>query len=902
MSKQQKIGFVVFVVIIAILCGIFLPSRLGLNSLSTTTNSTLFAAVPTDAPIILEFNSYEKLQTQLKSKTYSLELKDISIFQLLSKDFKLFDKLFYQSENNRQVIKEGQILCVPQIIEAKKMEVLYIAQHTELKVDLEAFKSKWLLTGNEYNNFTASGGAMIHEFKFSTFEEISICVENDLLLMARNSVAIERALLQLSDSQGNIERQRDFLKVRGKTGNNSDCSIYLNFNNLPVFLSHFVNPDYLKNIENLGDLGSWVGLDIKFGENSFDINGYFYPNKKNKFFKALKQENLTDSITIGQILPDNTAFAMNFNSDRFRDFIKKKGVKDKIFEDHFLVWMGESLTYAVTEPTKIGFEDNQFWIAEVKDYDLAVSSLKSLGRENGELGEVSYPPHQFKGFLIDNLFEPIFGEQFSPIINPYYTFINKKYVVFGNTTEALELWVDKLDFQQTLAQDVNYQQFREGLPEVANIYQYLNLANAYQIFATYLNKDMQETLASDFENYVKIKPIAIQLTPYEDLQVINIHATFDKKGKQPTSVVWRSELESNAAIPPQVVKNHDTEENEIFVQDTDFRAYLLDRNGKILWQKQLDGKILSKIHQVDFYKNKKLQYLFNTSTKIHLLDRNGNNVDTYPIKLAAQATNGVTVLDYDGRMDYRLFVACDDGNIYGLLKNGEPLNGWAPQADVGIIRQPLQHFFIDDLDYLVVLNENGIFYLFQRSGEMRIMPINLGVGDQIITSPFIFDNLSSGAKRLIVMDKKGKGYVTNLNGKKFNLSMKIGKNEDVKFCMADFVGDVRKDYALLDGQDLRVNYYDDAGNFQKIYKTRYPVKQDELFSLQLSDKEKAYIATISYQNNEIYLLTNEAKMIDDFPLAGSTRFEITDLFGDGKKILTVANENLVYAYRLSYVD
>ena len=416
-----------------------------------------------------------------------------------------------------------------------------------------------------------------------------------------------------------------------------------------------------------------------------------------------------------------------------------------------------------------------------------------------------------------------------------------------------------------------------------------------------MHEHFSQNLEKEFKNLEKIKPITIHSTPYENLLVINCHAAFNQTGKQPTSVIWRSELDANAIIPPKVVINHDTGENEIFIQDENYKIYLLNKNGNILWTKQLEGKIISKIYQIDFYKNEKLQYIFNTNEKIHLIDRNGDNVDNYPRKLIAKASNGITVLDYDGRKNYRIFVAGEDGNIYGFLQRGEPLSGWSPQPNVGMIRQAIQHFVIDDLDYLIALNETGLVYAFDRSGQMRIPPTALELNGNRINSKFYFDDINSMHKRVVAMDSKGKAYVANLRGRKFNLTMAIGNNENVKFCMADLVGDVRKDYVLLSGRDLGVNYYDERNDFRRKYQIQLPNNQDDLFPIQLENKEKTYIATVSYQNNEIYLLNNDCKMIQDFPLAGSTRFEITDFFNDGKQILTVANDNMVYVYRLSFL-
>lgn len=898
MSKNKSI-LISIGIIILIFCFFFLPSRLGIIP-NSGASVTLFEAVPVDAAMIIEFNTYSKLQYLLQNKNYTNDLKDIFLIQKLRSDFKLFDKIFYQNEENSRFIKEGEVLCAVEIIESQNIDFLYVIQNKNFKIDLETFRTKWIANEQNYNQY-AFEKRNIHEFSFSREERLFICLENDLLLVSQHSFLIEQSILQLDNNRKNISNQQDFLEIREKTGNNADCSIYLNFKNLPIFLSHFTAKNHLADIKQLKDLGTWAGLDIRFLDNGFDINGYLNINPLNPFFKSLRKERLTDSIAIAKVLPENTTYALNFNSTDFQRFIKNKKTKQEYFSKYFLPWLGNSLTYVITEPTQKGFKNNQFWVAEVQDYEKAVVLLKAFGQENGELSSFRYPPHNLYGIVGDDLFQPIFGDDFSPVRNPYYTFINKKYIVFANTAQGLKQWVDKIDFNQSLAQDINYQEFTKDLPQTANIYQYINLANAYQVFTTYLQKDFHKALEKEFKYFEKIKPITIHATPYDNLLVINLHAAFNQTGKQPTSVVWRSELDASAIIPPKVVLNHDTGEKEIFIQDANNKIYLLNKNGNILWKKQLEGKIISKIYQIDFYKNKKLQYIFNTEEKIHLIDRNGDNVDNYPRKLIAKATNGITVLDYDGRQNYRIFVACEDGNIYGFLQRGEPLSGWSPQPNIGMIRQSIQHFIIEDLDYLIALNDTGLLYAFDRSGQMRIPPTPLELEGRRINSKFYFDDINTTHKRVVAMDSKGRAYVSNLRGKKFNLSMAIGNNENVKFCMVDLVGDIRKDYVILSGQSLGVNYYDELDDFRKKYRIELPTNQDDLFPIQLENQEKTYIATVSYQSNEIYLLNNNGKIIQDFPLAGSTRFEITDFFNDGKQILTVANDNMVYVYRLSFL-
>ena len=81
----------------------------------------------------------------------------------------------------------------------------------------------------------------------------------------------------------------------------------------------------------------------------------------------------------------------------------------------------------------------------------------------------------------------------------------------------------------------------------------------------------------------------------------------------------------------------------ILVQDSSNILYLLNRQGRVLWQKQLDGIILSDINQV--VKDNKRQLLFNTSNTLYLTNMDGDDSDRYPISFKSKATTGLALFD-----------------------------------------------------------------------------------------------------------------------------------------------------------------------------------------------------------------------------------------------------------------
>lgn len=127
------------------------------------------------------------------------------------------------------------------------------------------------------------------------------------------------------------------------------------------------------------------------------------------------------------------------------------------------------------------------------------------------------------------------------------------------------------------------------------------------------------------------------------------------------------------------VTNHATGERELFVQDDHNTVYLLNDAGRILWKMPLDGRINSEVYQVDLFKNGKLQYLFSTSAKMYLIDRNGNAAGRFPLSFRAECKQGISVYDYDNNKNYRIFAPCSDRKVYLYGLDGNMIKGWEPQ-------------------------------------------------------------------------------------------------------------------------------------------------------------------------------------------------------------------------------
>ena len=74
--------------------------------------------------------------------------------------------------------------------------------------------------------------------------------------------------------------------------------------------------------------------------------------------------------------------------------------------------------------------------------------------------------------------------------------------------------------------------------------------------------------------------------------------------------------------------------------------------GKLIWNINTGSPIIGDIHQIDLYKNGRLQYAFNTENDFQIIDKNGKLVK----KIKNKNNLGLTVFDYDKVKNYRFLL------------------------------------------------------------------------------------------------------------------------------------------------------------------------------------------------------------------------------------------------------
>jgi hypothetical protein len=330
-------------------------------------------------------------------------------------------------------------------------------------------------------------------------------------------------------------------------------------------------------------------------------------------------------------------------------------------------------------------------------------------------------------------------------------------------------------------------------------------------------------------------------------------------------------LESEALTRPQFVKNHYTGDQEIVVQDSKNILYRFSNDGKLLWKKQLEAKINGSIHEVDVYRNRKLQLAFTTETAFHIIDRNGNHVDGFPKRFNDGNIGALAVFDYDNSRNYR-FLFSQGRDLYMYNNRGEKVDGFTyKRAEAPVITTP-KHFRINSRDYIVLGLQNGSLKILQRDGKDRL----------VINQKFNFskNDIFNYRDQFAFTTTEGTLIQVSTSGKVSSTNLSLTSAHEITGSSRSLV--------IIDGQTLQIR--------EKRMSLDYGIYTDPQFFLV---NDKIYISVLEASSKKLYLYDSNGKLFSGFPVLGASGIDLADIDGDKKVELVTKDEgNFLTVYRI----
>ncbi|MBT8299807.1 MAG: ribonuclease HII, partial [Maribacter sp.] len=353
---------------------------------------------------------------------------------------------------------------------------------------------------------------------------------------------------------------------------------------------------------------------------------------------------------------------------------------------------------------------------------------------------------------------------------------------------------------------------------------------------------------------------------------INIQQTGRKSKINTVSQLFTLQLDADLATNPQFVINHRTNKKEVVVQDQENNLYLISTQGKVLWKKQLEGQIQGKIHQVDIYKNRRLQLAFTTNNEFLILDRNGKEVQPFTKKFEGGNLNPLAVFDYENKKDYR-FVVTQGDKVFMYNNKGAIVRGFKYTRAESAIRQAPKHLVIGNKDYLVFTLENKDLKILNRVGNVRTK-VNTKI-DFSQNEVYLYKN------KFVVTDKKGVLHQIAANGKMSTTNLRLNEDHGIDATSKTFVY-MNDNVLSIKGKKVELDF--------GVY------SQPKIFYIY----DKIYVGVSDIQNQKVYLFDSQAVPIKNFPVFGTSLIDMEDMEGDRKlEIVTQDQKNSIIVYQLN---
>ncbi|GAF02405.1 DUF3352 domain-containing protein [Saccharicrinis fermentans] len=878
---------ITFIIISIVLVGLLVYSYVHFSNLKNFKNNQTIQAIPTDASLII--------QVQKPSRVSNIILNGISYNEPLLKFhwFKSFFTFLKEAQGDTLILNEH----ISHFIKSKPITIslhplgkddvkpLFTysisnkAQENGFINYLEENPDKWIIHKRKYNTST------IYSIKPTGIKtELYVSFYRGLLMISPSSLLIENALRQLR-SDFSLMSDKTFAKLFKTIGNNSDANLFINFNNIAHTLSKAFSPAHKKKLSFLSHIASWGEFDLTLNDTHILSNGFLYTDENQTKINALFKDIDPGSTKINEVIPDNASFVQSYSFDdneqlriNLKSYLQKNGsyqavqsnyknldLKDPLESTQQKVFniIDKEFSYIVNNDTENNH--NSYLIVRTKSKSKTMKLLTNL--LNSDIEPITY--YQLDQQVKYPIYQSKAAQVFPTLLSPfcpeppqkYFTFVDN-YLVFSNSTQKLSDLIYAHILNKTLGNSKYHQDFTDMFSYKQNMFVYCDISKIKSLLPGASHLTLLNPTRTQQESLNQFYGLGIQLTTAANYLIyLNACVHYMPMRESEPETVWQSGLDSTIIGKPALVINHYTKEKEIMVQDKSNMLYLLSNSGRVLWKKKLDAQIKGEVTQIDFYRNNKLQYIFNTENRIYLLDRNGNNVEKYPIDLAHKATNSIAVFDYDKNRNYRIFVACANRKTYVFDKYGRKITGWKAKATEGQVSQPIQHIRALKKDYIVFADDKRN-YILNRKGENRVLIQSDFVRNE---NSLFYLLLENNIPSLVTTDTNGNLRKINLNTGECKMTKLLHSKEDHHFIARDITKDKGVEYIIV----TRKEVYTYKANSKKLFEVQIdgdllPTADSYLFS---SNNKK--IGVFDKENNKIYLINSNGTIYKNFPLRGN---------------------------------
>ncbi len=737
-------------------------------------------------------------------------------------------------------------------------------------------------------------------YQAQTIYELGFKENNLSYLVYKNTLVFSTEAFLVEDVVRNIKNEFKANFIRSYpslSGNPSfatdDGNIYINGNDIALLANSFL---HVKN--RIGDTAFLAGsifFDITLSDKGLFASGFAYDTNETSLVSTFKDQQAV-AFNLKGLIPKNAGIVEHFGATDLNKWytnwaaLKKSEVSDKEQGAAFVKFLKNEFAH-ITLQSVDNQHLNKLFVAEMADVAGMYNHLNKIAEKQIAQTEDSLYIENYAGKeirLIDNdpLLTKYFG--FKGFESTYYLLFNN-YLIIANTAETLRNWLVQVENESVWSKSVRMNTFFKNALSEANYTYVTNLEYSWNLQYDKLNNPLKQWADENAQAIKDFNILAFQLSNLDNRYYANFHINYAPTpkfvAKQNVFDVATIQLANPIITKPQVVKNHRNGESEIILQDSLTNLMLIGASGEVLWSDPLGEKVTSIIYQIDFYKNNKLQYLLHSDSTLFLIDRKGNNVEGYPLKMAYKINN-MYLIDYDRSKNYRILISDYFGNLRMYDKEGNMLKGWNPNEFGSNFSNDIFHLRVRGKDRILIPMAKGEIHLTNRRGEkVQGFPLNIGIN--ISNNFFVRLGENFEDTEFTTVSEDGLVIPFSMTGKILSRNQLFKETNQSKFRLV--VEEQGKDYVYVRNDLNRLAVL--SSNGELLFEKDFPGDKERKVQYYNFGADRELFVIKS--NNSIYLYTRQGELLNHTPLTSEFPISIVYFSNENACHLYLSHENTI---------
>ncbi|NPA67598.1 MAG: DUF3352 domain-containing protein [Chlorobi bacterium] len=498
--------------------------------------------VPDDAVMIIETENLAEAWTEISnSKVWNYLLKN-PYFNDLNEDFEMLNA--YLKDNNLAdfMLKKRSMIMSLHMISARDWDFLFVVDLQNLaqikKLGLKNLLQKaegYQVKSRKYKDET------IFELKdeANPSDVIFLTVSDNLLAVTFTGALLEKSIDEKNDNYW--ANNKNYQKVVNKLYGEELFRLFFNYSKIDEFSMSFLTEES-EIMKMLGNSLAYTGFNIDLRDETLSFDGYTSADSTGSYVKALANIK-PGKLKAWQILPKQTAMYFSMGFSDFFDFYfnltkqyeegnaeDMEDIKENIakterllgisLHDDFFAWIGEEIAVAKLRPSKNTRPEDVIIVIPANDIDEAKAGLERIMKKIKRRTPLKFKPEDYKNFTIQSLeingfFKLFLGKMFKDVEKPYFTFIEKN-VVFSNSLASLKDLIDSYITGNTLANDIDFVNFRDEFANKANLTVFIKTPQIYQNLYYYSNAVDRKSIKENKEFILSFEKIGFQLSSEDE--------------------------------------------------------------------------------------------------------------------------------------------------------------------------------------------------------------------------------------------------------------------------------------------------------------------------------------------------------------------------------------------------